>query len=91
MGNRVVVNVRVEVRLDDAQAVSDAACSLFRSMETEPPGRNPLPPKLEADFHAMPGLALQSLIQPGCLAEQISKIDGVAVERLEVLVEPHQL
>ena len=90
MTNRVVVNIRLEVRLDDAQAVSDAACALFRSMETEPPGGNPLPPNLETDLNAMPGLALQSPVNPRCLEEQVSKIDGVIVERVEVLVDPHR-
>lgn len=89
MATRVVVNVRVEVRIDDADAVSAAACARFRSMETDPPGGDPLPPKLEADLQGMPGLALQSLLDPRCLEEQISDIEGVVVERLGVLVDPH--
>lgn len=58
-------------------------------METESPGGDPLPAKLEADLRAMPGFALQSLVDPRCLEKQVSTIEGVVVERLEVLVDPH--
>ncbi len=84
---RVQVRVVVEVDLEDAVAVSDAACQTFAAMDAVPPGRNPLPPDLERDLRQMPGLALEQLIDPWRLLEGIP---GVEFVRAQTLVEPRE-
>ncbi|MBV9291651.1 MAG: hypothetical protein JO222_04310 [Frankiales bacterium] len=86
MAKQVQVRVVLNVTLDDPRAVSDAACSVYAAMETTPPGGDPLPASLERDLRQMPGLALQTLINPRALIHQVP---GVSFVGAETLVEPH--
>lgn len=86
MAKQVQVRIVLDVTLNDPQAVSDAACSMYAVMDTASAGTDPLPPSLERDLRQMPGLALQTLINPSLLFE---RVPGVSLVAAETLVEPH--
>ena len=86
MAKQVQVRIVLDVTLDDPKAVSDAACSMYAAMGTTGPGSSALSPSLEHDLREMPGLALQTMINPRLLVE---RIPGVTLVGAETLVEPH--
>ena len=86
MAKQVQVRIVLDVALDDPNAVSDPACSMYAAMESTVPDADPLPASLERDLRTMPGLALQTLIDPRQL---VDRLPGVTFVGAETLVEPH--
>ena len=60
---------------------------MYAAMDSAVSGADPLPASLERDLHAMPGLALQTLINPRQLVDSLT---GVTLIRAETLVEPRE-